>query len=140
MLRAVMDTSVLVAGLRSRSGASHELLQQLRAGHWTLVLGNTVASEYHEILHREASALSLTHAEADEYLDVVCALAERRTLTTEWQPAATDPDDEPIIQLARETGVAYLVTHNVRHVAGAERFGVRVMRPAEFLIVLRQRT
>jgi predicted nucleic acid-binding protein len=45
MLRAVMDTSVLVAGLRSRSGASHELLQQLRAGHWILVLGNTVASE-----------------------------------------------------------------------------------------------
>lgn len=84
--------------------------------------------------------MSLTHAEADEYLDVVCALAERRTLTTEWQPPATDPDDEPIIQLAREAGVAYLVTHNVRHVAGAGRFGVRVMRPAEFLTLLRQRT
>lgn len=140
MLRAVLDTNVLVAGLRSPSGASFELLRQLREGHWTLVLSNTVASEYHEILHREAGALKLAHEDVDQYLDVLCALAEQRTLATEWQPAATDPDDEPIVQLAREAEVLYLVTHNVRHVAAADRFGTRVMRPAEFLSLLRQQT
>jgi predicted nucleic acid-binding protein len=138
MLRAVMDTSVLVAGLRSRAGASHELLRLLREGRWALVLSNTVASEYHEILHREAAVLNLTHAEVDKFLDGLCALAEQRKLVTEWQPAATDPDDEAIVQLAREAGTSYLVTHNVRHVAGAEAFGVRVVRPAELLTTLRQ--
>jgi predicted nucleic acid-binding protein len=140
MLRAVMDTSVLVAGLRSSSGASYEILRLLRQGRWTLVLSNTVVSEYHEILHREGGTLNLPLEEVDQYLDVLCALAERRSLTTEWQPVATDPDDEPIVQLAREAGVLYLVTHNVRHVTGADRFGVRVVRPAEFLGLLRQQT
>jgi len=140
MLRAVMDTNVLVAGLQSTSGASYEMLRLLRQGRWTLVLSNTVASEYHEILHRERGALNLAHDDVDQYLDVLCALAEQRALTTEWQPAATDPDDEPIVQLAREAEVLYLVTHNVRHVAGADRFGVRVVRPAEFLSLLRQQT
>ena len=31
MIRAVVDTNVLVAGLRSITGASHELLARLRA-------------------------------------------------------------------------------------------------------------
>ncbi len=140
MLRAVMDTNVLVAGLRSRSGASHELLRLLRQRRWTLVLSNTVASEYHEILHRELAAFSLTHSEVDEYLDVLCALAEQRILTTAWQPAAADPDDEALVQLAREAGVLYLVTHNVRDVSAAGRFGVNVVRPAEFLNLIRQPT
>ncbi|MGA2662984.1 MAG: PIN domain-containing protein [Verrucomicrobiota bacterium] len=52
MIRAVVDTNVLVAGLRSITGASHELLARLRAGDWSLVLSNTVLGEYHEILRQ----------------------------------------------------------------------------------------
>jgi putative PIN family toxin of toxin-antitoxin system len=137
-MRAVMDTNVLVAGLRSRRGASHELLQRLRAGQWTLVLSNTALGEYHEVLHREAGALGLGHADVDAYLDALCVLAEQRALTTAWQPAAADPDDEAFVQLAREANVEYLVTHNVKDLAGAGRFGVRVVRPAEFLSALRK--
>lgn len=137
-MRAVMDTNILVAAFRSRSGASYELLRLLRASQWTLVLSNTVLGEYHEILHREADVLHLTHAEADDYLDALCELAEQRTLTSEWQPAAADPDDEPLVQLAREAGVLYLVTHNVRDVRGAAQFGVQVLRPAEFLTLIRK--
>jgi predicted nucleic acid-binding protein len=137
MMRAVMDTNVLVAALRSRRGASYELLRLWRAGHWTLVL-STVVGEYHETLHRQAGVLGLSHADADAYLDALCALAEQRTLTTAWQPAAADPDDEPFVQLAREARVTYIVTHNVRDLAGARQFGVEVVRPAEFLDLVRQ--
>lgn len=133
-----MDTNVLVSAFRSRSGASYELLRLLREDKWTLVLSNTVLGEYHEVLHRESGVLGLDHADADEYLDALCALAEQRTLTSEWQPVAADPDDEPLVQLAREAGVPYLVTHNVRDVRGAAQFGVQVLRPAEFLELLRK--
>ena len=140
MIRAVMDTNVVVAGLRSTSGASHELLARLRAGCWALVLSNTVLGEYHEILHREEEFLGMTHQEADSYIDALCELAERFSPATQWQPAANDPDDEAIIQLAREAEVVYLVTHNVRDVSRAAQFGIRVVRPAEFLEILKQTT
>src|SRR5438046_7495262 len=113
-MRAVMDTNVLVSAFRSQNGASYELLRLLREAKWTLVLSNTVLSEYNEVLRREAGVLRLTHADADAYLDVLCALEEQRMLASEWQPAAADPDDEPLVQLAREAGVLYLGTHNVR--------------------------
>jgi predicted nucleic acid-binding protein len=133
-----MDTNVLVAGLRSRRGASNELLQLLRAGQWALVLSNTALGEYHEVLHRQAEALGLSHGDADAYLDVLYGLAEQRTLNTAWQPAAADPDDEPFVQLAREARVGYIVTHNVRDLAVARQFGVEVVRPAEFLSIVRK--
>ena len=133
-----MDTNVLVSAFRSQRGASYELLRLLREAKWTLVLSNTVLGEYHDVLHRESGVLRLTHGDADAYLDVLCALAEQRVLTSEWQPAAADLDDEPLIQLAREAGVRYLVTHNVRDVRGAAQFGVQVIRPAEFLELLRK--
>ena len=133
-----MDTNVLVAGLRSRRGASNELLSLLRGGKWTLVLSNTVLSEYHEVLHRDAGVLGLTGDDANAYLDVLCAQAERWAMTSQWQPVAADADDEPIVQLAREAKVSYLLTHNVRDVQGATQFGVQVMRPAEFLDLLRK--
>ena len=44
------------------------------------------------------------------------------------------------VQLAREAQVVYLVTHNVRDVSRAAQFGIRVVRPAEFLEILRQTT
>lgn len=137
-MRAVMDANVLVAALRSRSGASFELVRLLREGRWTLVLSSTVLGEYHKILHREGGALGLSQPQADAYLDVLCALAEQRVLATEWQPAAADPDDEPLVQLAREARIVYIITHNVRHLAGAQRFGVKVVRPAEFLELVRK--
>lgn len=138
MIRAAIDTNVVVAALRSETGASNELLELLLQGRWQLVLSNTVLGEYHEILHREAAVIGLSHARVDAFLDGLCSMAEQVTLVTDWQPVANDPDDEPIVQLARESRVSYLVTHNVRDVAPAERFGVRVVRPGEFLNLVRQ--
>ena len=45
-----MDTNVLYAGLRSRRGASFQILEALWQRKWTLVLSNTVLTEYEEIL------------------------------------------------------------------------------------------
>ncbi len=77
MLRATLDTNVLLSALRSQRGASHELLRLLRARHWRLVLSNTVLTEYEEVLKREASMLGLALPEIDRLLDSLCLLAEQ---------------------------------------------------------------
>src|SRR5258707_2722122 len=128
MLRAVLDTNVVLAALRSELGASIAMLELLWEGRWRLVLSNTALAEYHEILHRDAAILGLTHPEVDLFLDGLCGFSEQVMLRTDWQPKANDPDDEALIQLARESQVLYLVTHNVRDVLPAEQFGIRVVR------------
>jgi predicted nucleic acid-binding protein len=69
MLRAVLDTNVIDAALRSRAGASYELLWQLSEGRWKLVLCNTLCTEYEEVLRREAATLGMTMNEIGTVLD-----------------------------------------------------------------------
>ncbi|MEW6160788.1 MAG: putative toxin-antitoxin system toxin component, PIN family [Verrucomicrobiota bacterium] len=136
-MRAVLDTNVLVAGLRSKRGASHELLRLLDQREWTMVLSNTLLTEYQEVLHREQIALSYTHEELERLLDGLCLRAEKVHLRSRWWPVLTDADDEAMVHLAVESRTEYLITFNVRHLQPAVEMGVSVVTPAEFLRKLR---
>ena len=137
MLRAVLDTNVLIAARRSARGASAALLADLLAGRWRLVLSNTVLAEYEEVLKREAHALGVTLDEIDALLDSLCQLAEPFEPSGDWQAVLSDPADEAFAQLASESGAVALATFNLRHFAPARRAGIPIMTPAEFLGMLR---
>jgi predicted nucleic acid-binding protein len=49
-----------------------------------------------------------------------------------------DPDDEPLVQLAQESGALVIITHNTRHLQPAVKLGIQVLKPREFLDRLRQ--
>ncbi|MBM3889620.1 MAG: putative toxin-antitoxin system toxin component, PIN family [Verrucomicrobia bacterium] len=135
--RAVMDTNVLYAGLRSKRGASFQLLEALWSRRWTLVLSQTVLTEYEEVLKREASVLNLTLQQIDRLLDALCALAERRILSETWHAVLTDPDDEALVHLAVESQTGHLVSHNIRHLEPARALGVNLVAPRAFLAIIR---
>src|ERR1022692_1042855 len=48
----VLDTNVLVAALRSKRGASHQLLRLIGEGEWRLNVSVALALEYEEVLKR----------------------------------------------------------------------------------------
>jgi predicted nucleic acid-binding protein len=51
-MRVVLDTSVIVAGLRSRAGASKAVLQQLSWTRFQIVASPALFLEYEEVLKR----------------------------------------------------------------------------------------
>ena len=53
-----------------------------------------------------------------------------------WRPCLRDPGDDLVLELAVESESTYLVTHNVRDFTGAEKFGINVINPKEFLRVI----
>ena len=132
-----MDTNVLYAGLRSRHGASHEILNGLWQRKWTLVLSQTVITEYEEILKRESAALGLPADRINKLLDALCALAERRQLSDSWHPVLSDPDDEALAHLAVESKADHLISHNIRHLEPARKLGVNLLEPKDFLTIIR---
>jgi putative PIN family toxin of toxin-antitoxin system len=135
-LRAVLETNVLVAALRSRSGASFEVLQRLLRDEWTAVLSNHLLYEYEEILKREVASLLVNLIDIDQILNAVSARAEEWSLTHDWEPVLTDPDDEPLVQLAHESRVMRIVTHNTRHLKPGATLGIQILKPKEFLTML----
>ena len=138
MLRAMLDTNILLAALWSQTGASHQILRELLAGKWIAAIENHLVTEYDEVLKRQANDLAMSLSEIDAVLDGLCAIAERWKLSPGWIPVLRDPDDEPILQLAVEARIPYIVSRNIRDFEGAECYGITIIQPADFLKLIRQ--
>ena len=131
-LQIVLDTNVLVAGLRSRQGASFQLLSRLTSGQFELYLTVPLAMEYEDVLHRPG-LLSLPAAAIDSVLDMVCAVAFKQDVHFLWRPQLRDPKDELVLEAAVNASVDFLVTHNVRDFAAGKGFAVQLVTPGQFL-------
>ena len=131
--RAVIDTNVLYAGLYSASGASHQILRLIEMGGVTPLLSTTLLFEYEEVLRRKQGLLNLSGQAIDDVLDGLCSRAECRKIHFLWRPQLSDPKDDHVLELAVAAGGADIVTHNVKDFEQAAGFGIRVIKPSEFL-------
>ena len=131
--RLVLDTNVLVAGLRSRREASYRILELVEAREVTPVLSVQLVLEYEAVLKRQTRLLGLTPEDVDRLLDDLCVLGERRLVYFLWRPTLRDPRDELVLEIAVAAGCPEIVTHNVRDFAGSERFGVEISTPRQWL-------
>ena len=137
--QVVLDTDVLVAAARSNRGASFELLRLFDSGdtRWEWNISTALLLEYEAVLKREQHRHGRDLAEVDRLLDDVAARANRHAIFFLFRPHLTDPDDEFILELALAASVHYIVTFNRDDFRDAERLGVRVVRPEEFLKIIR---
>ena len=133
MRQIVIDASVLIAALRSNRGASYGLLEMARDARWQLNMSVALALEYEAIGKREASALGIPEFVIDDIVDTLCASSRHHVVHFRLRPALPDPDDEFVLELGFVARCDFIVTHNVRDFQIAERFGMRVVTPGEFL-------
>ena len=131
--RVVLDTNVVVAGLRSRRGASFRLLSEIGRGKFQLALSVPLVLEYEDALLRHASASGLTPRDVDAVLDYFCAVGHLQSISFLWRPLLPDPKDDLVLEPAVAAGCGIVVTYNVRDFRGAESLGVAAQRPVEFL-------
>jgi putative PIN family toxin of toxin-antitoxin system len=137
MSRVVLDTSVLVSAIRSRRGASFELLSRIGTGSFELVVSVSLVLEYESALLRHATVSGLGEKDVRDLLDYICEVAFGQKVFFLWRPFLRDPNDDLVLELAVAAGCDAIVTHNIRDFAGTEQMGVRVLKPAQFLQELR---
>jgi predicted nucleic acid-binding protein len=135
----VLDTSVLVAAIRSRRGASFEVLSRVGSGDFELAVSVPLALEYEDALLRHLSATALAEEDIHAIIDYICSVAVQQAVFFLWRPVLRDPGDDHVLELAVAAECRAIVTHNIRDFAGAERFNVRSVTPATFLHELRSR-
>ena len=134
----VLDTSVLVAGWRSRSGASFALLEHLRDGSFDIAVSVPLVLEYEGVLLRHLTA-SQRKADVLALVDYLCSVAHQQPIFFLWRPLLRDADDDMVAEVAVASGASAIVTHNVRDFDAVTRFGVHVLAPAQFLLQLSRR-
>jgi putative PIN family toxin of toxin-antitoxin system len=135
-VRCVLDTNVIIAAMRSPSGASAALLMAARRSELTMLGNIALALEYEATCqlaeHRLAAGLSLD--EVGVFVDAVLAMVEPVESHFLWRPQLRDPSDEFVLEAAVNGRATAIVTFNRRDFGAAPaRFGIDVLTPAEAL-------
>ena len=131
--QVVLDTNVLVAGLRSRRGSAFRLLSLVGMGQFDIHLSVPLVFEYEDVLLRELPRLQVTKEAVEALIDFHCAVATHHPIFFLWRPFLRDPKDDMILELAVKAGCEFIVTYNTRDFAGVEQFGIRTIEPGAFL-------
>lgn len=134
---AVLDTSVLVAGLRSRRGASFQVLQAIRAGGIRIAVSVALVLEYEAVLLRPGLIPRFTPRDIRKIVDGLCLLGDHQKVFFAWRPFLPDPDHDFILELAVAASASFIITHNTDDFRGSDSMGVRAITPATALNLIR---
>jgi putative PIN family toxin of toxin-antitoxin system len=135
MIRAVLDTNILVKARRSRRGASNALLRAADEGAYRMLASVPLFLEYEAVLTRREH---LIESGTDKYqalgfLDYLAHVVEPVRLHYLWRPQLADVTDEMVLDTAINGRADFVVTYNMRHFNVASRFGIEILLPNEAL-------
>jgi putative PIN family toxin of toxin-antitoxin system len=134
LVRYVLDTSCVVAAMRSPTGASAAILAAARKSRAMLLMTVPLAIEYEAVCsraeHRKAAGLS--NDEVVIFLDAVVAMAEPIEPHYLWRPQLRDAADEMVLEAAANGRADAIVTFNVDDFGNVPRaFGIDVLLPRD---------
>jgi len=136
MLKAVLDTNVVVSAHLTADGPAALIFRLALSRYFQCYISEEILEEYCEVLQRRKFKLDVDY--------VVQSLSAFRAAAVLVNPriqivAARDPDDDKILECAIAAKADYMVTGNIRDSAKQFR-GVSVLPPRGFLNVLAARS
>jgi predicted nucleic acid-binding protein len=133
-LRVVFDTSVLVAAVRSRQGASFALVSSIPTPEFQPCLSVGLYAEWQDVLTRpENIPPGQTVEDALAFVRYLASQSHLQEIHFMWRPFLPDADDDMVLELAFAAGCGHIITHNVKDFRGSEQLGVMALSPREFL-------
>lgn len=140
--KVFLDTSALIAGIISPSGAAREVLRLCEAGIIDPVVSRQVLTEADRNLSEKLPALVADYRALMRHMAPVLVKDPSRT-AVERAARVIHRKDAPILAAASDADVDYLITWDTRHFRNerVKRFGrFKVVTPGEFLLDFRRLT
>jgi len=132
--RAVLDTDVLVAAVRSDRGASRLLLTAALEARYPMLASVPLMLQYESVLTRpeHLAAAHISPADVEVLLDALALVTEPIRISYLWRPMLPDPGDDLVLETAVNGHAAVVVTFNRRDFeAAAGHFGIEILAPGE---------
>jgi len=117
--RVIIDTNVVVAGLRVRRAAtgirySADVLARWRRGQLVGVMGPALLAEYHDVLRRpESEVAPESRAGLQAIIDDPARTEKHETEAPPYPRMSKDPGDDHLLALVRAASPDFLCTHDV---------------------------
>jgi putative PIN family toxin of toxin-antitoxin system len=135
-MRLVLDTDVVVAGMRSPTGASAAVLVAARRRRISLLATVALFVEYEAICERpeHRTAAGLTKDEVRIFLDALANMVEEVEAHFLWRGRLRDANDDMVLDAAINGQADAIATFNRRDYGRVpEEFGIAVLAPRDVL-------
>ena len=135
-MKILIDTSTVIAAVRSPSGASAEILRRVLSDQVTMVCSVPLFLEYEAVLlrpeHRQAAGATI--ADIANLLDALSSKLIPVDIKFLWRPQLRDANDDMVLEAAVNGQAASIITFNIRDfLPQAHNFGMTVKTPSDFL-------
>jgi len=140
MLKAVVDTNVLISSFISPLGSPREIERRWRNREFMLIASPAIIEEVNRVLHlpRIQQKYHLTESDIQAFVLALahqaCYVAGRLVLND----VAPDPGDDKIISCAVEGQADFIVTGDKRLQELGEYKGIRIVNAESFIGILEQ--
>jgi putative PIN family toxin of toxin-antitoxin system len=139
MIRAVLDSNVIVSGVIRQEGPPGQLLKAaVETGKVTLVTSPFLLQEVAETLWEE-KIRKYHRWDREQLLAFVVRLHRQSQVTSGQLQArviADDPDDDAVLSCAKEGNAAYIVTGDKHLLSLGAYEGIKIVTPVQFLQAL----
>lgn len=133
-MRVVIDTNILVAATRSRTGASRKLLALLPSDKFQPAMSVTHYLEYLDVMTRKENIpVGLTDKDMIGFVREILSYSHKQGIYFTWRPSLKDADDDFVLELAIASQSEYIITFNEKDFRNIELFGIEVISPSLFL-------
>lgn len=110
VLRAVVDTNLIVSGTATTSTIPYRLLEAWREGEYILVTSVPIIEEVKDVLARPEKHFAITKREIKQVIKTLSTQAYVAAGTLELDVVKRDPDDNKFIAAALEGGASHIVS------------------------------
>lgn len=135
-MKFVLDTDVVVAGMRSPRGASAEILRRTLRGEMHILMSVPLALEYESVclLPEHRLAAQASEYEIQNFLDALISQSIPVEVHYQWRPQLRDAGDEMVLETAVNGKAKGIVSFNFKDYGKApEKFGISLFKPAQIL-------
>ncbi len=132
--RIVIDTNVLVSAF-GWAGKPRQIFEQVLDGNFELILSEKQLAEIRRVL--SYPRLKLTAGEQARFLDVLTLTARIVETHNDLNIVKEDPTDNMLLEAAVEHNAKYIVSGD-QHLLNVKEFrGIKILTPAEFLVLFK---
>ncbi len=130
MICIVLDTNVLVSALLNPAGVCARIWALVLNDRVTLCVDQRMLHEYYAVLCRREFGFDVKDVN-----DILAFIEDEANVITPspLKPLTHDAHDQPFIETALAVRADFLVTGNLKHFSGLQKYGLQVVSPKQFL-------
>jgi hypothetical protein len=138
VIRAVVDTNMLISGLISPLGAPAKIIRHWQRGDFLLLTSPVLLAELRRVLEyrRISDRLGWSSEERTQFVESFETLALVTPGTLSLSGITRDPKDDPVVACAVEGDAGFIVSGDQDLLELGTYREVRMVTPCEFLALL----